>query len=292
MKAKQLVAALVMLFLNAEIASAKLKVVTTFSVIEDLTRTIGTNNIEITNLVPAGEDPHLFEPKPSDIEKLKSADLIFANGLMFEPWLNKLVSSSKTKAKVSIISYKITPRQLIDDGHSVTDPHAWNSPRQVLKYIDAIAERLSSELPKDREQFRNNSEKLKAEINEIYKKYQIAFDKIPKARRAILTTHDAGFYLCEDFEIKSLSPIGLSTSEEFKTQDLTKLIDDIETYSIKTIFSEKSHHQLLSEKLAKKAKLSLGKPLYLDGLSIQSEPASTVTKMLNYNLEQIKKSLE
>jgi zinc/manganese transport system substrate-binding protein len=195
MKAKQLVAALVMLFLNAEIASAKLKVVTTFSVIEDLTRTIGTNNIEITNLVPAGEDPHLFEPKPSDIEKLKSADLIFANGLMFEPWLNKLVSSSKTKAKVSIISYKITPRQLIDDGHSVTDPHAWNSPRQVLKYIDAIAERLSSELPKDREQFRNNSEKLKAEINEIYKKYQIAFDKIPKARRAILTTHDAGFYL-------------------------------------------------------------------------------------------------
>jgi zinc/manganese transport system substrate-binding protein len=280
------------LFLFSQSSMAKFKVVTTFSVIEDLTKSIGTSNIEVTNLVAAGEDPHLFEPKPSDIEKIKSADLIFANGLMFEPWLNKLVSSSNTKAKVSIVSNKITPRQLIEDQHSVNDPHAWNSPRQVLKYIDVITERLSSELPNDREQFRNNSEKLKSEINAIYNKYKVSFDKIPKARRAILTTHDAGFYLCEDFEIKSLSPIGLSTTEEFKTQDLAKLIEDIKTYSIKTIFSEKSHHQILSEKLADKAKINLGKPLYLDGLSDQSGPASTVLKMLNYNLEQIKISLE
>jgi zinc/manganese transport system substrate-binding protein len=280
------------IFLVTEAAIAKLKVVTTFSVIEDLVRTIGTDSVEVTNLVPAGEDPHLFEPKPADLEKVKAADLIFANGLMFEPWLNKLVSSSKTKAKVSIVSFKISPRQLIEDGHSVSDPHAWNSPRQILKYIDAISERLVLELPQDRVQIVKNSENLKTQINNIYKKYKIIFEQIPASKRAILTTHDAGSYLCEDFGIRSISPIGISTSEEFKTQDLVKLIEDVKTYSIKVIFSEKSHHQILSEKLSHKVNLKLGKPLYLDGLSDKSEPASTVLKMFSYNLEQIKGSLE
>jgi zinc/manganese transport system substrate-binding protein len=230
---------ILVLFLFSQSALAKIKVVTTFSVIEDLVKNIGTHNIEITNLVPAGEDPHLFEPKPGDIEKIKAADLVFANGLMFEPWLNKLVTASKTKAKLSIVSYRISPRQLEEDGHSVIDPHAWNSPRQVIKYVDAIAERLIAELPQDKELLKKNSDNLKSQINEIYKKYKSAFDKIPESKKAILTTHDAGFYLCEDFGIKSISPIGISTSEEFKTQDLAKLVDDIKAYSIKVIFSEK-----------------------------------------------------
>lgn len=292
MKALKQISIALVVILIGQSALAKIKVVTTFSVIEDLIRNIGTQNIEISNLVPAGEDPHLFEPRPSDIEKIKAADLIFANGLMFEPWLNKLISASKTKAKVSIVSYKVSPRQLEEDGHSVTDPHAWNSPRQVIKYIDAISERLIEELPQDKEQIKKNSENLKSQISEVYKKYKSAFHKVPESIRAILTTHDAGFYLCEDFGIKSISPIGISTSEEFKTQDLAKLIDDIKSYSIKVIFSEKSHHQILTEKLSKKVNLKLGEPLYLDGLSDQSGPASTVHKMLSYNLEQIKKSLE
>lgn len=288
---KKISIALVMVLLSQS-ALAKIKVVTTFSVIEDLVRNIGPQNIEITNLVPAGEDPHLFEPKPSDIEKMKTANIIFANGLMFEPWLNKLITASKTKAKVSIVSYKVSPRQLEEDGHSVTDPHAWNSPRQVIKYIDAISERLVEEIPQDKEQIKKNSDNLKSQINKIYKKYKSHFDKVPESKKAILTTHDAGFYLCEDFGIKSISPIGISTSEEFKTEDLTKLFDDIKSYSIKVIFSEKSHHQILSEKLSKKVNLKLGEPLYLDGLSDKSGPASTLQKMLSYNLEQIKKSLE
>jgi ABC-type Zn uptake system ZnuABC Zn-binding protein ZnuA len=58
------------------------------------------------------------------------------------------------------------------------------------------------------------------------------------------------------------------------------------------IFTEKNHHQILTEKISNKAKLVLGKPLYFDGLSVKTEPASTVIKMLNYNLEQIKNSME
>ena len=94
-------------------------------------------------------------------------------------------------------------------------------------------------------------------------------------------------YIATDYNIISLAPIGLSTSEEFRTKDLADLIGNIKKYDIKVIFSEKSHHQILSEKLANKAKLKLGNPLFLDGLSLPGEGASNVEDMLNYNLGQI-----
>lgn len=104
MKSFKFIFAFVVMLALVDTSFAQLKVVTTFSVIEDLVKNIGPSHLEITNLVPPGEDPHLFEPKPKDIEKVRSADIIFANGFMFEPWLNKLISSSKTKAKVSIVT--------------------------------------------------------------------------------------------------------------------------------------------------------------------------------------------
>lgn len=134
-----------------------------------------------------------------------------------------------------------------------------------MNYIDLITEKLSQESPKDVAGFKKNATRLKTEIQEIKARYQKIFSKIPQNQRVILMTHDAGFYLCDEFGITSISPVGLSTSEEFKTRDLSQLLENIKKYKIKTIFSDRSHHQLLSQKLASKAKLKLGGVLYLDG---------------------------
>ncbi len=84
----------------------KVKVVTSFSMIEDMTKEIGGKHVEVTNLVPTGTDPHDYEPQPSDIKHLSQADLVFYNGLNLEGgdqgWLSKALSSTDFSKKNAI----------------------------------------------------------------------------------------------------------------------------------------------------------------------------------------------
>lgn len=277
----------ILLLLNLTLKAEKPSVVTTFSVIENLATQIGSDHIQVDNLVGAGIDPHTFEPNVKDIEKVKRADLIFANGVHFEPWLDKLIQISKTKAKVIYISRQSKLRKVKINFATIEDPHIWNSPYEVLNCIQVISEALIEKYPEHKLSFIKQSRALSNEVKFIDNEYKIKFEKIPLEKRVILTTHDSIGYLTNRYGILSLSTLGLSTSEDFKTKDLSELISNIQKYQIKTLFTEKNHHQILSQKLSSKLRLQLGKPLYLDGLSPQNEPANTIQNMLKYNLSTI-----
>lgn len=74
-----------------------LKVVTSFTIIQDIAREIGGDNLDIHNLVPTGTDPHEYEPLPKDIKKATDADILFYNGLNLEGgkngWFFKMMDS-------------------------------------------------------------------------------------------------------------------------------------------------------------------------------------------------------
>ena len=107
----------------------------------------------------------------------------------------------------------------------------------------------------------------------------------------LLTTHEAAGYLCQRYKIRLLTPLGLSTTEEVRPADLAQLLEDIQKYKVKTLFSENGHNQILAEKIVAKAKVKLGGTIYLDGLSDVGGPADTVEKMLRYNLNLIYQSM-
>lgn len=273
-------------------AFAKEKVVTTFSVLENIVSLLGGNQIKVENLVPAGVDPHLFEPGPKEILKVRTSKLLFANGLQFEPWLNGLVKAAPGSLVVVYASRKVKPRTLGYNGLQVEDPHAWNSPNELISYVEVIAEELIKAFPKDAAGIRQRAKNLSKRVEGINTRFAKDFGQVPDSRRVLLTTHDAAGYLAGAYSIKTLAPIGLSTSEDFKTADLSRLLSEIAKYKVKTIFTEPSHHKVLSERLAAKANLKLGAELYLDGLSSNGGPADTVEKMLTYNLQSILVSLE
>lgn len=83
----------------------KINVIATASMWADMAKVIGGDMIDVSSIVPVGSDPHLYEPTPSDIGKIKSADLIFINGLTFESWLTKLINNI-SEEKNSIIDEK------------------------------------------------------------------------------------------------------------------------------------------------------------------------------------------
>jgi zinc/manganese transport system substrate-binding protein len=281
-----------LLFFIGSAALAKPKVVTTFSVLEDIVSQLTNDDVDLINLVPAGVDPHLFEPGPKEISKIREARIIFSNGLHFEPWLERLIQTSSESRTVVFASRKARPRLIVEKGLQVADPHAWNSPPELISYIQVVSEELSKAFPKETGEIGQRSRDLIGKVEAIHARFATRFSQVPKSKRVLLTTHDAAGYLAKTYSIKSLAPIGLSTSDDFKTADLSRMLSDIERYKVKVIFTEPSYHRVLSERLAAKANIQLGPELYLDGLSVKGGPADTVERMLNHNLESILDSME
>ncbi len=71
-------------------ADEPLPVVATFSILGDMVKEIGGDHIELTTLVGANGDTHVYRPTPQDARAVAEADVLFVNGLEFEGWLERL----------------------------------------------------------------------------------------------------------------------------------------------------------------------------------------------------------
>ncbi|MCP6514079.1 zinc ABC transporter substrate-binding protein, partial [Klebsiella pneumoniae] len=80
-------------------------------ILGDMVRQVGGDRVAIHTLVGPGGDSHTYQPRPSDAAAIRSAGLVVRNGLGFEPWLDRLIRSSATKARIATASQGVTPRK-------------------------------------------------------------------------------------------------------------------------------------------------------------------------------------
>src|SRR4051812_8129320 len=93
----------------ADAPARKLATVETFSIFPDLVHNVGGDMVEVQPLVGPGGDAHVYVPSPLDARKLAAADVVFINGLRFTGWMDRLVASSGTKARIIMATKGIKP---------------------------------------------------------------------------------------------------------------------------------------------------------------------------------------
>jgi zinc/manganese transport system substrate-binding protein len=264
-----------------------LKVVASFSVLGDMVREVGGDGIKLTVLVGPDGDAHTFEPSPTNARSLHDADLIVMNGLNLESWMEKLVKASDTKAAIVVASTGVKPRQMDEDGESITDPHAWQDLANGAIYVRNIEAALSKADPQDAPIYKANAGKLLAELASLdqWTKDQIA--TIPEDRRKVITTHDAFGYFGAAYGVTFLAPAGLSTDAEPSAQGLGALIDQIKRERIKALFIENMSDPRLMDTLARETGVEMGGELYSDALSPKDGPASTYADMFRNNVPKL-----
>lgn len=276
---------LALLFVCATSEAANVKVVSSFSILEDLTKSIGGDKIEVTSLVGPDQDAHVYEPTPSDLKKLKEAQVLVMNGWGMEPWLPRLIKSSGFKGKQIQVTSGIASPRMARKNHP--DPHAWHSLRHILVYLDNIEKGLSEASPENAAYFKEQNNKYKIQIAELSQWATSAFASIPVENRKVMTSHDAFGYLADDFQMQMLSPQSVNTSSEPTAKQVGAIIQDLKKNKVKAIFTENMMSEKLTKQVAKEAGAKVGGVLHADALSKTNPSAQTYLKMYRYNVEQL-----
>lgn len=286
----------------------KLLVVTTFSILQDMTQEVAGERAQVISLVGANEDSHAYQPKPSDSRKLAKADLVIENGLTFEGWMNRLVAASEYKGLRVIASTGIAVNDMAKKHdhdhdkhdhnshkghqHGKYDPHAWQSLVEAQQYVRNIRDGLVQVDPQGKAYYQARAAAYIKRLQGLHQSMKSRFDSLPKAQRTVMTPHAAFGYLASAYGITFVSPQGVSTSSEPSASEMAHLVKQIRHQQVAAIFMENIGDRRLIEQLQRETSTKLGGTLYSDALSEASGPASSYYKMLQHNLETLLTALE
>jgi len=280
------------LSLNLSTAQAadKLPVVASFSILRDITQQIGGDHIAVIGMVGPDADAHTYEPTPDDAKALLNAKLIVKNGLGFEPWLDRLVTSTETKAPVVTASKGVISHTMVDDGETIPDPHAWHNLANAELYVNNITKALIKVDPANKDDYTRNSQAYLKVIHGLLAEAKVKLGNLPAGNRRIVTSHDAFGYLGQAYGIQFMAPQGLSTEREPSAAEVAALITQIRKDKVKAVFMENIKDARLLQQIADESGAQIGGTLYSDALAAEG-PASTFTGLFEYNMNTLHAAL-
>ncbi len=283
--------------------STNLKVVATSSVLCDLTQTIAATTINLTCLVKAGVDPHVYEPTPEDRKAIEDAQLVLYSGYNFESSLIKLIEAASGPTTKVAVGEAAVPKPLMGEhehGHEEehaegeeADPHVWHDAKNGIEMVKVIQDNLTKAAPANADLYAKNTQALTTELTQIdgWIKSQIA--TIPAASRKLVTTHDALGYYSAAYGLPAEGALqGLSTEEKPSAARVKELAEEIKADQVPTIFAEITESTKLLETVAKEAKVKISEQeLFADGLGEAGSEGETYPKMLVANTRAIVEGL-
>ncbi len=291
----------------------KVPVVASFSVLGDMVREVGGERVSITVLVGPGADAHVYQPRPSAIRAVRSAQVVFSVGLGFEGWLQRLAASAGGKA-ISVEVAQAVDALETDEGedggggshdshdgdehhhdhdkhdnetahhdHGDVDPHAWQDVENARRFVAAIAEGLCRVDRAGCSQYKDNASGYDARLVALDNEIKSAWKGVVPERRKVITSHDAFGYYSHAYGVRFLSPQGVSTQSDASARGVAELIEQIKAEKARAVFVETLTDQRLIQRIAREAGVSMSGALYADTLSDPDGPAPTYLDMMRYN---------
>ncbi|MFU8839065.1 MAG: metal ABC transporter substrate-binding protein [Thiohalomonadaceae bacterium] len=257
-------------------------VVVSFSILGDLVAEVGGEQITLQVLVGPDQDAHMYQPRPADTAQISSADLVVVNGLGFEGWVDRLIQASGYNGETIVATKGISDVLLEDDHHGV-DPHTWQSPVLVQRYIENIVAGLIAMDPDSAAVYQQNATAFLQQLDSLHQQIMAAVERIPAAQRVVVTSHDAFGYFGQAYGLSFIAPQGMSTDSEASARDVAALIDQIRQEQIPAVFVENISDPRLLEQISSETNARIGGTLYSDALSQPEGEAGTYLAMLRHN---------
>ena len=281
----------------------RLSVVASFSILGDIVRQVGGDDIQLDVLVGPMRDAHTFEPTPKDARALGHAQVLVVNGLGFESWMPRLVEAAGFQGRTLVASQGVQARRLGDDDedahaqghghadhghdHGDVDPHAWQDLSNGVIYARNIAQGLAEADPAHAAAYRSRAEAYVQTLQQADAEWRRQLDAIPVARRVLATSHDAFGYFGQAYGIEVLSVVGLSSEAEPSARTMADLATRIREHHIRALFLEQGGNTRALQQIAQETGVKLGGTLYADTLEAPGHDVSTYLGMFRWNTRQL-----
>ena len=273
-------------------AEAKFKVVTTFTVIQDIAQNVAGNAATVESITKPGAEIHEYEPTPKDIVKAQSADLILWNGLNLERWFERFFQNIKDKPAV-VVTEGITPLSIYEGPYKdAPNPHAWMSPSNALIYVENIKNAFVKYDPQNADTYQKNAAAYAEKIKQLDKPLREKLAQIPANQRWLVTSEGAFSYLAKDYDLKEGYLWPINAEQQGTPQQVRKLINLVKKNHIPVVFSESTVSAKPAQQVAKESGAKYGGVLYVDSLSAADGPVPTYIDLLNVTVSTIVKGFE
>ncbi len=286
--------------LAGPVLAQPVKVVASFSILGDMIRQVGGDQVKVTVLVGPDSDAHVYQPTPADAKAMAEADLIVINGLGFEGWMSRLIKSSGAKSPVTVAATGAKTQSMQsgpDKGHhghkhgKATDPHAWQNLANGQIYVANIVKALSAVAPDRADTFRAAGERYTRRLSDLDVWVRTTLAEIPRENRKAISSHDAFGYFATAYDITFIAPIGGSTDAEPTAKSVAAIIKQIRTEKVRALFVENMSNPRLIQQIAREANGIVGDKLFSDALSPPDGPAPTYEAMFRHNTGALKTAL-
>jgi zinc transport system substrate-binding protein len=271
-------------------ASGKPVVLTSFYPLYFFASQLAGDRLEVRNLVPAGAEPHDWEPKAQDVADITKAAVLIYNGAGLEPWIDATLASAKSDKRVDIVATEglaLLPPPPGEDEDLTNDPHVWLDPTLAKAVARKIADGLIRADPAGKATYEQNLATLVAKFDGLDTQFSDGLRSCD--RREIITSHAAFGYLTRRYGLEQVAVEGLSPDSEPTPARIAEVTEVARERKATHIFFE----TLVSPKVAETIAKEIGaQTLVLDPIEgVKDEKTQTYFTVMGDNLANLRTAL-
>ena len=254
---------------------------------------VGGSLVKVTNLTPAGVEPHDIELNTQQAESVLDADLAVMVGNGFQPQVEDIAAdrSGPTLNVLKALPINAGDKKVEEGDATALDPHVWLDPVLYQSVVDAIASALSKVDPDHAADYTANAAAYNAKLATLNTEYETGLANC--SRQLLVTAHEAFGWLTQRYGLTQEGIAGISPDAEPNPQRLADLTDLVEKKGVTTIYTEDLVSPKVSRTLAREAgglKTATLNPL--EGLTAkQTKAGATYISEMQDNLQAIQKGL-
>ncbi len=269
------------------LAAGKKRIVTTFTIIQDMAQNVAGDAAIVESITKPGAEIHGYEPTPQDIVKAQKADLVLWNGLNLERWFERFFGNLRNVRGV-VLTEGIEPLGIEEGPYTgKPNPHAWMSPRNAVIYVENIRRALVELDPANTATYNANAAAYAAKFVALEAMMRAELETIPVAQRWLVTSEGAFPYLARNFGMRELFLWAVNSDQQGTPQQVQKVIDGVREHRIPVLFSESTVSDKAARQVARETGARYGGVLYVDSLTNARGPAPTYLQLMEYNARTI-----
>ena len=206
---------------------------------------------EIMPLIDAESNPHGYTPRPDDMMRMSSMDVLIVNGIGHDSWAFEILDAAGVRESLPLIyandGVSLIPVAGDNSGEKIVNPHTFISTTAAIQQIYSIARGLGELDPDNADYYRGNARQYALEIRRLRSEFDQKVTGTDLSKFVAATMHSGYDYILQELGLQVSAVIEPRHGVEPTARQMADTIDRIRLANVNVLFAEKYFASRLSD---------------------------------------------